>query len=218
MKPQIQTLMLTLLLALLLPLLGACSEAPQAENVEDTGSTIPSGRPALTLAIPGVGTSNHGTTMGHGPLTWDVPDSWVVEQPSNSMRFAQYRVEGRDGAAECVVFYFGTGQGGELMANAQRWAGQFTQPDGRNSLDLMQLRTLRDAAPATHLVELTGTYMGGMSTGIEPAPPLENAMLLGGIIEGPDAPWFFKFTGPASTVSGQRDAFIAMLQSSSFGH
>ena len=30
---------------------------------------------------------------------------------------------------------------------------------------------------------------------------------------GSDAPWFFKFTGPESTVRGQREAFVALLNS-----
>ena len=39
------------------------------------------------------------------------------------------------------------------------------------------------------------------------------AMLLGGIAAGPDAPWFFKFVGPAATVREQRDAFVELLKS-----
>ena len=38
-------------------------------------------------------------------------------------------------------------------------------------------------------------------------------MLLGGIAEGPDAPWFFKLTGPAATVESQRNAFGRLLES-----
>jgi hypothetical protein len=38
-------------------------------------------------------------------------------------------------------------------------------------------------------------------------------MLLGAIAEGPDAPWFFKFTGPEATVRAQRQAFVGMMRS-----
>jgi hypothetical protein len=41
----------------------------------------------------------------------------------------------------------------------------------------------------------------------------ENSMLLGSIAEGPDAPWFFKMTGPQATVEANREAFEAMMKS-----
>jgi hypothetical protein len=33
------------------------------------------------------------------------------------------------------------------------------------------------------------------------------------VAEGPDANWFFKFTGPAKTVEAQRAAFGELLKS-----
>ena len=40
------------------------------------------------------------------------------------MRAATYMVDG----AECVVYFFGAGQGGSIEANVERWKGQFRQP------------------------------------------------------------------------------------------
>jgi hypothetical protein len=40
-----------------------------------------------------------------------------------------------------------------------------------------------------------------------------DARLLGAVVEGPGGPWFFKATGPDSTLGPQRDAFLAMLKS-----
>jgi len=125
------------------------------------------------------------------------------------MRWAQYRVPGAAGDGECVVYYFGPGQGGDPMANAQRWAGQFTQPDGSSSQDKMKVSTLEGGMLPLHLVEVSGTYDGGMSA----SGTSEGYMLLGGIAEGPDAPWFFKFTGPEATVREQRAAFVALMES-----
>ena len=58
--------------------------------------------------------------------------------------------------------------------------------------------------------------------GPPPAPeshPFEKPgyMLLGGIAQGPDAPWFFKLTGPEETLRGERAAFVAMLESLDVG-
>jgi len=193
-----------------------CSSPPPADPPASTSTDVGGdSRPAQTLPIPGVGDNQvpPPSPSDFGPVTWDVPADWTVVPPANNMRFAQYEVSD----AECVVFYFGPGQGGDPLANARRWAGMFTQPDGRDSQEVMQLTTIRESTPRTHLVELTGRYTGSMTTGVAPAEPIEKAMLLGGIIEGPDAPWFFKFTGPETTVRAQRDAFIAMLESGRFG-
>jgi hypothetical protein len=146
-------------------------------------------------------------------LIWTVPDGWIEEPPASQMRQAQYRVDGTGGAGSCLVFYFGPGQGGDALSNARRWAGQFAQPDGRPSSDVVKVTELTSAPLPAQLVEVTGTYEGGMSMTDEPAPRLPGYMLLGAIVEGPDAPWFFKFTGPESTVREQREAFLEMIAS-----
>ncbi|NIM60930.1 MAG: hypothetical protein GTO30_04535, partial [Acidobacteria bacterium] len=99
------------------------------------------------------------------------------------------------------------------VANAERWAGQFSQPDGSNSLDKLKMQAIEGGSLQLSLVEVTGTYQGGMSTGVAPAEPEADWMLLGGIAIGPDAPWFFKFTGPRETLEENREAFVAMLRS-----
>ena len=63
------------------------------------------------------------------------------------------------------------------------------------------------------VVEVTGTYDGGMTMSQQPFESKTGYMLLGGIADGPDAPWFFKFTGPEETVRAQRDAFVEMMDS-----
>jgi hypothetical protein len=170
-------------------------------------------REARTLPIPQGGElpPGHPPTAASAPaaLNWTAPSHWIEQPPDNPVRLAQYRVPGADGDGECVVFYFGSGQGGGAMANAQRWAGQFAQPGGGSSLDVLQVTELSGAGPRGHLVEVTGTYDGGMSADEE----LSGAMLLGAIVEGPDAPWFFKFVGPEATVRAERAAFLALIAS-----
>jgi hypothetical protein len=116
------------------------------------------------------------------------------------------------GNAECVVFYFGPGQGGDAMVNAQRWADQFTQPDGRSSRKLLQTKKIEVNDIPVLMSEITGIYAGGMAmTGQR--EELAGYMLLGAVAEGPDANWFFKFTGPQATVEAHREAFEAMIAS-----
>lgn len=98
------------------------------------------------------------------------------------------------------------------MANAIRWGDQFVQPDGRLSRQALKTSTLEVNGINVLLAEITGTYnvafpMGG------PAKKLPGYMLLGAVAEGPDANWFFKFTGPEATVISHREAFDELIMS-----
>jgi hypothetical protein len=154
----------------------------------------------------------HGGT-GSAVLVWSAPDGWVAETPKSPMRKAQYRVPGATGDGECAVFYFGPGQGGDPMANARRWATQFRQPDGQSSEDRLKTSDLVVGSIKVLLVEVKGTYLGGMQMGGLQQPEKPGHMLLAAVAEGPDGSWFFKFTGPEKTVEGQRGAFEEMIRS-----
>ena len=174
------------------------------------GDTHAAGDPHAGLGIPPVGAGPKLTDTGLldiGAIALKPPEGWKVEPPSSSMRKAQMRAEGEAGPAELVVFYFGPGQGGDPMSNAARWANQLTQPDGTPSTERVKVTSLDTSLPV-QLVEITGDYGGGMG-----GAPIPGAMLLGGIAEGPDAPWFFKMVGPESTVKAHREAFVEMMGS-----
>jgi hypothetical protein len=199
------------LVCLSLVVVAGCSDQPEpAAPGPGTATAPPEPSGGRTLPIPGTGGSaSTPRSESAGPLVWDVPDGWVAEKPSSNMRLAQYRVSGPGGDAECIVFYFGPGQGGDPSSNAARWAGQFTQPDGSDPVAAMEFGPLEGAQVPVHLVEVTGTYDGGMSGPMDVA----GYMLLGGIAQGADAPWFFKFIGPEATVRAERDAFVGMMKS-----
>lgn len=221
-------LVVTVALFALISLLAACGEEPQVvESTRDTPTTaapesggeshLPPDHPPIDgsgqggVAIP---PPPPGAGQASSALVWDVPASWSEQTPSSSMRRAQYVVSGPAGDAECVVFYFGPGQGGDPMANALRWAKQFSQPDGSSPEEAMTTSTYTSTAGVdVTQVEVTGTYGGGMMMGSPDEGAQENAMLLGSIAEGPDAPWFFKMTGPQETVEANRDAFETMMKS-----
>lgn len=181
---------------------------PASEGALPPGHPAVSTPRAATDALPPVPA---GAGTGAAALTWEVPAGWVSETPQSSMRRAQYRVPGTDGDGQAVVFYFGPGQGGTAEANAARWAGQMAQPDGRGGREAMHTENLAVGTIQVLWVEVTGTYNGGMAMGTP--KPLEDAMLLGAIVQGADANWFFKVTGPRTTLEPQRDAFRAMIRS-----
>lgn len=177
-----------------------------------TSSALGGSRAVAQQVPPGVPPPAPGSGTGPSGLTWTAPKGWVAEQPSSSMRRAQYRIPGPGGDGECVVFYFGPGQGGDAESNANRWADQFTQADGSSARKLLKTRKLDVNGIAVVLTEVTGTYRGGMPGG-PAAPERPNYMLLGAIARGPDANWFFKATGPRQTIEATRAAFEAMVRS-----
>jgi hypothetical protein len=174
-------------------------------------TTLPEGHPPLDQAM-GINPPPPGAGAGEAALHWDTPKSWVEEQPANAMRRAQYRVPGPGGDAQCAVFYFGPGQGGDPEANAQRWAQQFTQPDGGSSIDALKTERIDVHGIPVLLVRVSGTFQASPMMGGS-GKPERGWALLGAVVEGPDANWFFKLTGPQSTVTEADDGFMTMVRS-----
>ena len=77
----------------------------------------------------------------------------------------------------------------------------------------MKIFELEGSRVPVSVVEISGTYDGGMTMTAAPPDKQEGYMLLGGIATGPDAPWFFKFTGPEATLRAESKAFLSVLRS-----
>jgi hypothetical protein len=191
------------------------------DHKEQQQPAAASGGPARGMAqdgqLPfmrdGAGASPHGGGSGDAQLSWETPAGWQSVPPANSMRKAQYVVPSEGGAdpGECVVFYFGPGQGGPPRDNALRWAGQF-QDDSGNPPE-PRIEESDEGGRRIMRVFVEGTYAPSPMMGGDPQPPRSGQKLMGAIVEGPDANWFFKCTGPAATMDANRKAFDTMLAS-----
>ena len=221
-----RTLVSALGLALVLVVFTACGDKMQEEAQGgtlpepsagvppvDPASELPSGHPPIEGVVPldVVPPVLPGSGIGAQGLTWATPEGWISETPTSNMRRAQYRVPGDGGDAECVVYYFGPGQGGDAASNALRWAEQFTQPDGGPSSGALESSRIEVGGIPVLLTSITGTYNGGFMGGS--AQSQTDYMLVGAIAEGPDANWFFKLTGPEKTLRNNQAAFDAMIHS-----
>ncbi|HSB73095.1 MAG TPA: hypothetical protein VLT62_27535 [Candidatus Methylomirabilis sp.] len=144
-------------------------------------------------------------------LTAPVPAAWVSQPPSSSMRLAQFRVPGKSSPddAECVVFYFGEGQGGSPEANIARWQSQFSSPDGKPVKPSVQ--HFRVSGIPVTTAELTGTYARSMGMG-PPAAPASDQTLLAAIVETAKGNLYFQLHGPKASVAANREAFLGMLR------
>jgi len=146
-------------------------------------------------------------------IRWTAPAGWKAEGP-RPMRAATYSIApaaGDTAGAECVVNFFGPGQGGGVEANIERWKGQVQGPDEKPATAKIDKRTVR-GVPIT-VIDSSGSYtgMGGpMMTSPKAVPGYR---LLGAIVEGPGGNVFFKLTGPAKTVASQQKHFDQLLAS-----
>ncbi len=130
------------------------------------------------------------------------------------MRAATYGVPpaaGDAASAECVVYFFGAGQGGTVEANLDRWKRQMRGTGGKPANAKVSKRTIH-GLPVTTL-DASGDYTG-MGGPMAPSASVQsNYRLLGAIIEGPGGNVFIKFTGPAKTVAASEAQFEQLLNS-----
>jgi hypothetical protein len=146
-------------------------------------------------------------TEDGGGLSYEVPDNWKEEKPSSSMRKAQYRLPGADGAgdAEMAVFVF-PGGGGGIQANINRWIGQFKQPDGSDSMGKTQIKKIESYGLPVSIIYVTGTHLKGSMMGGS-TTELKNYAMVAAIVETSTDPWFFKTIGPEVTINHWRPDF-----------
>ncbi|MCE2902098.1 MAG: hypothetical protein ACK6DP_14530 [Gemmatimonas sp.] len=141
-----------------------------------------------------------------------VPAGWTASSPSSSMRLAEYRVPGANGAApvEIVVYFFGPGQGGTPEANLARWKSQFSNPDGSPVAGLVR-RDSTGAFPLT-IAEYRGTYARGVGMGSSASEARPGHLLLAVVAETPRGTLFFQCFGPMAAVEAQRATYLQFVK------
>lgn len=165
----------------------------------------PPKRPDPPSLTPGSGSS----AAAAAGIRWTVPSRWS-EHPPRQMRVATYMIpaaEGDDEGAECAVFHFPGGQGGDLEANIDRWLGQFENIDR----PVRATKKVGDLPVTT--IAVGGTYLAPGGPMMQSQGKKENYRLLGAIIEAPEGLVFFKLTGPAGTVAAAEKEFESLVGS-----
>jgi hypothetical protein len=138
-------------------------------------------------------------------LAWTAPAGWT-SKGSTDMRAATYPV----GDAECVVYFFGQGQGGSVEANMARWSGQFTVA-GHPAPAKTEKKQIHGLTVTT--MDVTGTYAGMSGPMMSPDAPKPETRMLAAIVEGPGGNIFLKFTGPAKTIAANQQKYESLLNS-----
>jgi hypothetical protein len=143
-----------------------------------------------------------------GGVRWTVPARWQ-SAGAKPMRAATYTIPGATAAdnGECGVFFFGTGQGGGVEENLQRWAGQFegatTPKKSEKTINGLKV----------HLISLSGTYLSPSGPMMQSQGKKAGWSLSGAIVEAPDGNVFFKCVGPAATIQKAQPEIDELLKS-----
>ena len=137
-----------------------------------------------------------------GTLTWTLPQGWE-SKPASGMRVATFVVQGVSTDALDISVVSFPGDGGDDLANVNRWRGQV----GLNPLTQDQLSSallpIQSAAGTLQLTDSAGSATGG-----KPAKRMLAAWLrLGG------KAWFFKLLGEPAAVNDQKNNFVSFLKS-----
>jgi hypothetical protein len=146
-------------------------------------------------------------------LKWTAPPGWKNDGVSRPMRAATYLISAAPGdpaGAECVVYFFGAGQGGSVEANLERWKGQMLTAAGQAADAKIAKRTVHGLTVST--IDSTGDYTG-MGGPMASKSMAKGYRMLGAIIEGSGGNIFIKFAGPIKTVTANQPKFEQMVGS-----
>ncbi|MFN2532749.1 MAG: hypothetical protein ABR555_15770 [Pyrinomonadaceae bacterium] len=152
-------------------------------------------------------------------LQYKVPEGWVIEHPTSSMRAAQYKLPkaaGDEDDASLVLYYFGQGQGGSTQANIDRWINQMKQPDGQPSTDKAKSDSLTVNGLKVTTVDVSGRYAAEMSPGSGTFSDKPNYRMRAAVVETPKGSYFAKLVGPARTIQQWNQSFNDYIKSFEF--
>lgn len=170
---------------------------------------------AALLALLVSGANRHLAAGEAGGVRFDAPSAWKSDP--KPMRAANYAIPPEPGdsrGGEMAVFYFGPGQGGGVEANVRRWLGQFVRADGSPLSAADAERDEREVGGmAVTVLDVSGTYLFKPFPMAPRATPLPGYRMLAAIVQGPDAPVFFKLTAPQRTAAAAAQHFRALIDS-----
>ena len=224
MHPMRRTVFLTMTLALVacqkeapsreIPL-GQLGRHSQADDDPEAGA--PTATPMVALSQGSGGGVEPAVSPAVAGIAWSVPSNWRSRGPA-PMRVATYAIPPAAGdteGGELAVFFFGTGQGGDVRANLERWYGQMEQPDGRPSGPLAKVAERTAGGVKVTTVSVDGTYLWSPRPMSSEKVKKPGYRLLGAIAEAPGGNVFFKLTAPAKTAAAAGfDAFVASIHKS----
>jgi hypothetical protein len=163
-----------------------------------------------------------------GGAVLEVPADWAKVEPKSRIVEHEFEVtlqpegeddaeakEGEESAAKARLTFMAAG--GDIQANIDRWIGQFIpSKDGDDEASKPKQEEKEIAQRKVYMVDLHGTYKESMGGGpFAPGKVVEREgyrMLAAIIVDADDSKYFIKLVGPNDVVTGNEDAFKAMIE------
>ncbi|MCY2958792.1 MAG: hypothetical protein NTY35_01405 [Planctomycetota bacterium] len=183
----------------------------------NAGGNAATARPSAMTGDPHAGALGAAGSQSKpgGSLQFTVPEGWIVQTPTSAMRKAQFQLPkaaNEPDDAQLILYYFG-GEGGSKDDNLKRWAGQFVQPDGRSSQEVLVTSTRTVNGMNVTEASITGTFDAEMMPGQGDRTRRENWRMLAAIVETPTGPYYAKLMGPLPTVTRWEASFRQWVSS-----
>ena len=147
-------------------------------------------------------------------LTFTAPPAWTPKAVTSMMRVGEFvlpRAEGDAEDASLVVYFFG-GTGGTVQANLDRWFGQISQPDGRQTKDVATTSSRLINGLSVTLFDARGTYVAEVTPGSPERFNKPGYRMRAAVIQTKGGPYFIKLVGPLKTIARWDKEYEAFLQ------
>ena len=146
-------------------------------------------------------------------LRFDAPDGWIAVEPDSTAGVAHFvlpRAAEDAEDAECAIFHFGD-EGGAVELRLERWTNQMLQPDDRPSADVATTSRFELGGMQVTLLDVPGIFAAEVLPGSRMRYYKRGFRLKAAVVETPGGPFFFKLTGPETTVVRWEPAFTALI-------
>lgn len=160
----------------------------------------------------GLRADDKGTETEIDGLKSRAPSNWKSEDPTGQNRVYQFTIPKADGDKEdalLIVFFFGTGQGGGIEANIQRWKNMVKPAEGAKESDAYKTTEFKIGDVKATMFEANGTYMLKKRPfdPNEKAEPRPDYRMVAVILETKNGPYYIRMYGPKKTMEANKKGF-----------
>ena len=169
----------------------------------------------LALAVtPACSSTNNsadepkGTEVDLDGLKATTPADWKKEEPSNNLRWMQFRIPKVKDDKDDADLAISKGLGGGVEANIARWKASFKPQAGKTIDDAAKVEEIKIAGQKASYLDVSGTFTNPFSK----AGPQADYRMLAVYFDGKDNLYTFKLVGPAATVEAAKKGFDDWLK------
>lgn len=139
-------------------------------------------------------------------IGWDVPAGWAESANASSILFAVYEAKSEAGDARITVTKLRT-DGGGVLANINRWRGQVGLGPV-DSFEAQPMTLIQAGGGPAGLIDIASPE--GVDAGLE-------RMMVVMVPRPQDGlTWYFKMTGPKTSLDEHKAAFVSFVESVRF--